>query len=240
MGDGAEPGINAGEYVVVEVSDTGHGMTEEVAARIFEPFFTTKASGVGTGLGLSMVFGFAAQSGGGVRVRTNPGEGTTFELYFPRVLESVDLPSAVDDAQREPRITGQTVLAVENETALLRIVERELSELGYRVQTATDGASAAAMLERERFDVLFSDVVMPGPIDGFALAEMVLERWPATRVVLTSGFLGTGNDDYDRRWKRMEGSVTLLRKPYRRNDLAAAIREPGATAAPETNTGSRL
>jgi CheY-like chemotaxis protein len=212
-----------GDYVVVEVSDTGAGMSEEVIAKIFEPFFTTKPSGLGTGLGLSMVFGFVAQSGGFVRVRSAPKSGATFSLYFPRATESVRQRTLPAELAVTHSARGETVLAVEDEVALLRVVERELIELGFRVRTAADGEAALAILEREEIDILLSDVVMPGAVDGFALAETVRGRWPAIRIVLTSGYLGTGNDLYDRRWKRMENFVSLLRKPYRRRELAAAL-----------------
>jgi PAS domain S-box-containing protein len=221
---GAERDLPAGDYVVVEVSDSGVGMPEEVLHRIFEPFFTTKAVGLGTGLGLSMVFGFAAQSGGAVRVASAPGAGATFTLFFPRALGRTDAPAAPAVPRAARPAEGETVLAVEDDGALLRVVERELHELGYTVRSAGDGEAATAILERERVDILFSDVVMPGPVDGLALAEIVGQRWPDTRIVLTSGYLGGRHGEADGRWSGLPPSVALLRKPYRRDELAAALR----------------
>ncbi len=130
-----------------------------------------------------MVFGFVAQSGGVVRVRTAPGEGATFSLYFPRALERMETPAVAVTPLPGDDAAGETVLAVEDDEGLLRVVERELRELGYDVLTASDGDAALAVLERELVDIVFSDVAMTGGVDGVALAELVRARWPATRVV---------------------------------------------------------
>jgi PAS domain S-box-containing protein len=223
----AKADLPAGDYVVLEARDTGVGMSEDVLHRIFEPFFTTKGVGLGTGLGLSMVFGFAAQSGGAARVASAPGKGATFALYFPRAFDCVPAAAAPAVPRATVPVAGETVLAVEDDGALLRVVERELRELGYDVLTAVDGTSALAVLERERIDILFSDVVMPGPIDGLQLAEAVRDRWPSTRIVLSSGYLGGRHGEGDGRWSSMPPSVALLRKPYRREELATALRGEG-------------
>jgi PAS domain S-box-containing protein len=210
--------VTPGDYVAVEVTDSGTGMAPEIAGRIFEPFFTTKEPGKGTGLGLSMVFGFIKQSGGHIAVYSEAGVGTTFRLYLPRAAsETASRPETVERASPS-RGRGETVLAVEDNERLRRLVMRQLQGLGYRPIVGADAAEALSLLERERVDVLFSDIVMPGPLDGFGLAQQVRERWPSVKVVLTSGFPGTqlGQPDV---------GLRILTKPYRAEDLGAALRE---------------
>jgi PAS domain S-box-containing protein len=213
--------VAPGGYAAIEVTDTGAGMPPEVVERIFEPFYTTKASGRGTGLGLSMVFGFLKQSGGHISVYSEPGVGTTFRLYFPHA----DVPA--DQAAKRPEAaartgSGETVLAVEDNPALRRTVLRQLRQLGYRPLEADGPAAALAVLEREKVDLLFTDVVMPGGMDGIALAKQVMERWPGLRVILTSGFPGSKVED---QLGALPDSVRLLSKPYRNSDLARLLRE---------------
>jgi signal transduction histidine kinase len=211
--------VTPGDYVMIEVSDTGIGMTPEVAAQIFDPFFTTKARGEGTGLGLSMVFGFIKQSGGHINVYSEPDAGSTFRLYLPRDLHAADAelqPAATSGAAAG----GEVVLVVEDNPALRRVVVLQLTTLGYGVRETQDAAAALALLESgERVDVVFADVVMPGKLDGYDLALTVMQRWPATKVVLTSGFPGS-NGRHER-----AASVPLLTKPYRRDDLARILRQ---------------
>jgi len=164
-------------------------MAPEIVQHIFEPFFTTKEPGKGTGLGLSTVFGFIKQSGGHINVYSEPGVGTTFRLYLPRAAsETAEAP------QPQPTLplrgAGERVLAVEDNPRLLQVVVRQLSQLGYRPIEADGPAAALAILEREQIDLLFTDVVMPGPLDGIALAREVTERWPTVKVLLTSGYAG--------------------------------------------------
>jgi len=210
-----------GDYIMIVVSDTGTGMAPEVMSRIFEPFYTTKERGKGTGLGLSMVFGFMKQSGGHINVYSEVGVGTTFRLYLPRA--AADEEVAETGAPEPPeRGGGETVLAVEDDAALRRVVVRQLKEVGYRVIEAENGAQALDALETERADLLFSDVVMPGTIDGFELARRVMTRWPHMKVVLTSGFPETkinGN------LGDLAASARLLSKPYRKDELARLLRE---------------
>jgi signal transduction histidine kinase len=211
--------VTAGDYVMIEVSDTGTGMPPEIMAQIFDPFFTTKGRGEGTGLGLSMVFGFMKQSGGHINVYSEPGVGTTFRLYLPRdahAAEPVERPAAAT------RTTGggETILVVEDNPALRRMVALQLTTLGYQVREAENAAAALAMLEsREPIDLLFADVVMPGKLDGYDLARTVRDRWPSCKIVLTSGFpgLNPGRD--------ATPDVPLLTKPYRRDDLARTLRD---------------
>jgi PAS domain S-box-containing protein len=221
-GDGAPP---PGDYVAIDVTDTGTGMPADVLERIFEPFFTTKAVGLGTGLGLSMVFGFAAQSGGCVRVRSAPGAGTTFTLLFPRSHASVSKHTAVEDETAETHAPDhEAVLAVDDDPAVLRVLRRELEALGYEVVTAVNADEALAVLEREDIDAMVTDVVMPGGIDGIDLVEIVRERKPDVRIVLASGFVATRPDEAEARFGRLPRDVAFLRKPYRRAELAAALR----------------
>jgi signal transduction histidine kinase/ActR/RegA family two-component response regulator len=212
--------VAPGDYAMVEVSDTGSGMLPDVMSRIFEPFFTTKQHGKGTGLGLSMVFGFMKQSGGHINVYSEPGVGTTFRLYLPRAAAATGAADA-----RAPIVAamaqGETVLAVEDNVALRRVVTRQLRDLGYRVLEADSAAAALTLLGREKVDLLFTDVIMAGEIDGYALAHQVKVRWPQVKVVLTSGFPQTKlNGDGD--WR---DEFQLLSKPYRREDLAQALRD---------------
>ncbi len=210
--------ITPGDYAVIEVQDGGRGIPAEIIDRIFEPFFTTKTRDDGTGLGLSMVFGFMKQSGGHVAVASEIGSGTLFTLYLPRVE---DVPAYVEPGEPESGLVGrgQIILAVEDQLALRRTLSRQLIRLGYRLVTAGNAAEALQILETQPVDLLFSDVVMPGGIDGFELAHRVRERWPAVKIVLTSGFPETGSD---RRLPSLE--IPLLGKPYRIADLAALLR----------------
>ncbi len=222
------PEVAVGDYAVIEVSDTGAGMTPDVQARIFEPFYTTKELGKGTGLGLSMVFGFIKQSGGHVSVYSEPGIGTTFRLYLPRATDEAE--DAEPAAKTEtPLAGGETVLVVEDNAALRRVAVRQLTDLGYRVIEVASASDALAELGREKIDLLFSDIVMPGKFDGHALARHVAEFWPSVKVVLTSGFTET---NVTGTFGALAPTVRLLSKPYRRDDLAHAVRDALGTRAP--------
>ncbi len=214
--------VTPGDYVRIEVSDTGTGMAPAILARIFEPFFTTKEVGKGTGLGLAMVFGFMKQSGGHVNVYSEPGAGSTFRLYLPRAAAAAAVDAPEPDTAPARRAAGETVLAVEDNAALRRLVVRQLAELGYRVIPAQNATEALALLEHETVDLLFTDVVMPGDMDGFGLARHVLAHWPKIRVVLTSGFPETRIDG---KLGVLTASTRLLSKPYRRTELARALRD---------------
>jgi CheY-like chemotaxis protein len=210
-----------GAYVMLEVSDTGSGMTQEIINRIFEPFFSTKDRDKGTGLGLSMVFGFIKQSGGHISVYSEPGIGTTFRLFLPRMTEEV---TTVEESSAVPLVhgRGETVLVVEDNAALRRVVMRQLGELGYRVRDAENAAEGLQVMEKESIDLLLTDVVMPGGTDGRELARRARQRWPSLKVVFTSGFSEA----------RLNGNASpplsctpLLNKPYRKEELASAARE---------------
>ena len=213
--------VTPGDYAMLEVSDTGAGMSPETMSHIFEPFFTTKVRDKGTGLGLSMVFGYVKQSGGHINVYSEVGVGTTFRLYLPRAGEGVEGRSR-STIEEIPAGRGETILAVEDNAGLRRIAVRQLRDLGYRVLGADNVAAALALLAQEKVDLLFTDIVMPGETNGFDLARIALGRWPDMRVVLTSGFpeakingtLGSA-----------AAAARLLSKPYRKEDLARTLRE---------------
>ncbi|RZL11920.1 MAG: response regulator, partial [Rubrivivax sp.] len=179
--------LQPGQYVMVAVSDTGTGIAPEIMDRVFEPFFSTKPEGKGTGLGLSMVYGFVKQSGGHVKVYSEAGEGTTIKLYLPRVLESEDV---LADPAGQPATGGtETVLVVEDDEDVRETAVAILAELGYRVLKARDALSALSVIDSGMpVDVLFTDVVMPGPLRSPELARKARERLPHVAVLFTSGY----------------------------------------------------
>jgi len=209
----------AGDFVMVAVTDTGVGMDEATRARVFEPFFTTKEVGKGSGLGLSMVYGFVTQSKGRITIESEPGRGASVKLYLPRAREA-RREEAVASAQ--PAATGrERILLVEDDDLLRVQVGGELRNLGYRVVSARSGAEALQMLrEGERFDLLFTDVVMAG-MSGAQLAAEAQKVAPKMPVLYTSGHPETMMNDEG----YLAPGVTLLRKPYRRRELAAKLRE---------------
>jgi signal transduction histidine kinase/DNA-binding response OmpR family regulator len=210
--------LESGNYIAIEITDTGEGIPPEIIGRIFDPFFTTKEQGKGTGLGLSMVFGFVKQSGGHINVYSEPGIGTTFRLYLPQA--SAEGAAVEKSAVCEtPPCGGETVLVVEDNAALRRISVRLVQSLGYKIIEAENADAALAAFEREQIDLLFTDVVMPGQLNGFELAREATARRPPLKVLLTSGFPDTKLNS------SLEGSkIRLLCKPYRVVDLADAIR----------------
>jgi PAS domain S-box-containing protein len=212
------PELAPGNYTLIEVSDTGTGIAPEALNHIFEPFFTTKEQGKGTGLGLSMVFGFAKQSAGHINVYSELGHGTTFRLYLPRATTAADAPEIAVVSDRGGH---ETILAVEDNEGLRRVVVRQLNDLGYRVLEAEDGNAASKILESEPVDLLFTDIMMPGGMSGYDLALRATSRWPVLKVLLTSGFPETKHNSHDGPVVNMQ----LLTKPYRKNDLALALRK---------------
>jgi CheY-like chemotaxis protein len=209
----------AGDYVAIEVSDTGTGMPPRILDRIFDPFFSTKEVGQGTGLGLSMVFGFVKQSGGSVEVRSAEGRGTTFRIYLPKADASVLQPSAQDD----PPVQGghETILCVEDDRKVRDYVTIQLGSLGYQVIAAANADEAIAIInDGAAFDLLFTDVVMPGSMNGRQLAETVMAGRPSLRVLFTSGY----TDGALPLQGRVGHGIPLLTKPYRRAELARMLR----------------
>jgi len=216
------PDVPPGQYAMVRVRDSGHGMSAETVARVFEPFFTTKEVGRGTGLGLSMVYGFVKQSGGHVLLDSAPGAGTTITMLFPR--SSAPLPSS--RPPEEPRrglyqvLEDTTVLVAEDNDDVRAYTVETLRQLGYRVLEAHDGASAMRLLERTdvTVDLLFSDIVMPG-MSGWELAKRALQHKPALHVLFTSGY----PRDIDASGT-VGRNIAILPKPFTRSDLAGSIR----------------
>jgi CheY-like chemotaxis protein len=213
--------VAPGSYAEIAVSDTGTGMTPDIASQIFEPFFTTKEEGKGSGLGLSMVFGFVKQSGGHIAVESALGEGTVVRLYLPAADH--DLP-AEPRTKRAPAFVGgsETILVVEDNERMRGVVVRQLAGLGYRVIAVEEAGAALDLLAHEpSVDLLFSDIVMPGAMDGSELVRAVADRYAGIRILLTSGFSETrlAHDD------AMLPGPRLLSKPYRLEELARTIRE---------------
>ncbi|MCD6732608.1 MAG: PAS domain S-box protein [Burkholderiaceae bacterium] len=213
-------GLAPGRYLLVSVADSGAGMSDEVLARAFEPFFTTKENGKGSGLGLSLVYGFAKQSGGHVQATSTPGIGTTVNLYLP-VDPGDALPRADFEADVPCHGGSETILVVEDDEEVREIATAFLRKLGYRVLEATGAQGALALLDREPgIDLLFSDVVLRGGISGPALAREALARRPKLRVAFASGYARSALP-----WRAELGrGVELLSKPYRIDQLARTLR----------------
>ncbi|WP_349368990.1 PAS domain S-box protein [Salinarimonas sp.] len=210
------------ERVAVSLSDTGSGIAHDALERIFEPFFTTKEVGKGTGLGLSQVFGFAKQSGGDVAVESEPGRGTTFTLYLPRVAAGPQDAAAPRPESRLVDGAGRRVLVVEDNAEIGAFAVQILDDLGYATTRAGSGEEALQRLEEapERFDAVFSDVVMPG-MSGVELGRTVRRRWPGLPVILTSGYSDVLAEEG-------AGGFELVRKPYGAEDLSRALGGPFA------------
>ncbi|MCX7382453.1 MAG: PAS domain S-box protein [Alphaproteobacteria bacterium] len=211
------PDVPAGEYVMIEVADTGTGIAPDVLPRVFEPFFTTKAAGAGTGLGLAMAFGFARQSDGFVRVTSALGEGTTFQLLLPRALGG-DAHAATVEMTFTPARGSETVLVVEDNAELRAIVVRHLTELGYRVLEAEAAAPAIGLLERAPVDLLMTDMMLPGGINGLELARQARELVPGLPILLASSHADAMQEE--------DGGAPFptLAKPFRASELARAVR----------------
>jgi len=227
----ANPEVKPGNYVVISVTDDGSGMPPDVLKRVFEPFFTTKEVGKGTGLGLSMVYGFCKQSGGSCTIYSDVGLGTTVRLYLPAdPLEAAkDGPALARDNEPAQIVStdGKVVLLVEDDPFVRIYGVTSLQSLGYQVIAAVDGRDGLAKLGQEgRIDILFSDIVMPGGMNGRELAEMARTVRPGIKVLLTSGYAietlaGRG---------KLPDDVMLLSKPYRKADLARALQQALAMA----------
>ncbi|NNE33855.1 MAG: response regulator, partial [Rhodothermales bacterium] len=216
----AQAEVEPGDYVLVSVADTGTGIPKNVIEQVFEPFFTTKDPGRGTGLGLSMVYGFVKQSSGHVTVYSEEGKGTTFKLYLPRSDEPVR-HSEKSDHQVQPSSHGETVLVVEDDPDVRTLSVALLRSLGYEIVEAADGESAIKALDSApNVNLLFTDVVLPGGMSGPELAEKIRQRWPGIPVLFTSGY--TELVDFDQSLLNQDSE--LLRKPFRKADLATKVR----------------
>ena len=211
--------VSPGQYVLLAVNDTGSGMTPEVAAQAFEPFFTTKPFGAGTGLGLSMVYGFVKQSGGHAKIYSELGHGTTVRLYLPR---SADAEDALTPPAAGPLSGGtETILVVKDDATVRAATVEMLAALGYRLLEAPDADRAALIIDSGRpIDLLFTDVVMPGALRSPELARRARARWPGIAVLYTSGY--TQNAIVH--GGRLDAGVELLPKPYTVFALASRVR----------------
>lgn len=211
--------VAAGQYVMLALTDTGSGMAPEIVAKVFDPFFTTKPVGKGTGLGLSMVHGFVKQSGGHVKIYSEMGEGTSVKLYFPRSHQQED---AIAVTEQGPVVGGtETILVAEDDENVRETVVAMLTDLGYRVLKAKDASAALNIIESGvPIDLLFTDVVMPGPLKAADMARQAKERMPELGVLFTSGY--TENSIVH--GGRLDVGVELLSKPYSREAMARKIR----------------
>ena len=214
------PEANLGDYIMISVSDTGAGISAAIRDKVFEPFFTTKELGKGTGLGLSMVYGFVKQSGGHITIDSEEGCGTTISLYLPRSIHEAALPNVT--AASEPQRGSGTILVVEDDALVRNYAVAQLKSLGYHTITAANGPDALALLDQDvAFDALFTDVIMPGGMNGRELADAITRRRPGVPVLYTSGYPEAAimHDG------RLDPGVALLNKPYRQADLAHLMRE---------------
>ncbi|MDZ7668164.1 MAG: PAS domain S-box protein [Gammaproteobacteria bacterium] len=219
--------IVAGDYVTIAVSDNGSGMPPEVMAHVFEPFFTTKDTGEGSGLGLSMVYGFVKQSAGHVRIDSQPGQGSTITLYLPRAQAAGE--QAARRRESASVVGGsERILLVEDDDIVRTFARRQLEELGYAVVSVANGRQALAELESGTpFDLLFTDVVMPGGMNGRELAEQALRLRPGLAVLYTSGYAEDALLRHGAVARGPDGDVAalMLSKPYRRVELSAKVRQ---------------
>ena len=217
--DSLPPDVAAGSWVMIEVADNGAGMTPQVMARVFEPFFTTKPPGQGTGLGLSMAYGFVKQSGGEIVLSSVLGEGTSVRIYLPRT----DVEPIIQEVPVATRLEGgpETILVVEDEENVRKSTCSSLSILGYQVLQASSAAGALEIINSgQDIDLVFTDVIMPGPVSSLQLGEAVRTRLPHARILYTSGY-AEGVLTHE---GRLDANVNLLPKPYDLNALSARIR----------------
>jgi two-component system, cell cycle sensor histidine kinase and response regulator CckA len=218
-------GVTPGEYVLIEIEDTGHGMTPEILAKVFEPFFSTKEVGKGTGLGLSTVYGIVKQTGGYIFAESAPGKGTAFRLYLPRHIpeaaEPAPGPRPKPERPRDLTGTGR-VLLVEDEDSVRNFAVRALKRQGYEVLEAATGVEAMEVVEREegRIDIVVSDVVMP-EMDGPTLLKQLRLRDPELKVIFVSGY----PDDAFRKSLDPDQQFAFLPKPFTLPQLAAKVKE---------------
>jgi CheY-like chemotaxis protein len=219
----ANEDVRPGQYVLVAVSDTGTGMAKDVMERAFEPFFTTKEVGQGTGLGLSQVYGFVKQSGGHVKIYTEPGEGTTVKLYLPRLAGAEAESDVIAEAAPLPAsVPGETVLVVEDDPDVRAYGADILRGLGYRVIEAPSGPAALRVVEEEpELRLLFTDVGLPGGYNGRQLADEARRRRPDLKVLFTTGYARNAIVHQG----RLDPGVALIAKPFTAASLGAKVRQ---------------
>jgi CheY-like chemotaxis protein len=212
--------VKPGHYVLIAVSDTGAGIPARLLDRVFDPFFTSKGPGKGTGLGLSMVYGFIKQSAGHIKIYSEEGHGTTIKMYLPPGTTAS--ASSESDAPASPEGGHETILVVEDDRLVRAYVLAQLHSLGYVTQQAANAAEALAIVAAGTpFDLLFTDVIMPGGMNGKQLADAILKNRPDLKVVYTSGYTENAIIHHG----RLDSGVLLLAKPYRKSDLARIIRK---------------
>jgi CheY-like chemotaxis protein len=218
----AERELPAGQYVSICVSDTGHGMSASVIAKAFEPFFTTKPIGEGTGLGLSMIYGFVKQSGGQVRIYSELGEGAMVCLYLPRYLGDLNLSEEPDDAGEAPRAqANETVLVVDDEPTVRMLASEVLAELGYTPIEAEDGATGLAVLNSDRrIDLLITDVGLPGGMNGRQVADAARVLRPDLKVLFITGYAENAVLSHG----HLDPGMQILTKPFSMDELAHRIK----------------
>ncbi len=214
--------VQPGDYIVIGVTDTGEGISPEIRARVFEPFFTTKDVGKGSGLGLSMVYGFVKQSGGHITFYSEPGLGTTVRLYLPAEPGQTATGGGPRQPDRQKLPSGEeTILVVEDDSFVRAHATLSLGSLGYQVLTAEDGASGLQLLrDNPGVDLVFTDIVMPGNMSGWQMAEAIKAEWPHIPVLFTSGYA----QEAVARYSQIEDPITFINKPYRKIQLAKQIR----------------
>ena len=214
--------LQPGDYVMIAVSDSGTGMPAAVRARAFEPFFTTKDVGAGSGLGLSMVFGFARQSGGQVLIDSENDEGTTVRIYLPRMVETASVESTEGEIEQDRPTGNETILVVEDEADVLAYLVRALNRLGYNVLQAMDGPEALdVMASSGAIDLLLTDVILPREMNGRDVANAFRKQFPAAAVLYSSGYTREVLDSRG----QLDEDVALLSKPFRPRALARRVRE---------------
>jgi CheY-like chemotaxis protein/anti-sigma regulatory factor (Ser/Thr protein kinase) len=215
--------IKAGQYVMLSVSDTGTGIPADKIDKIFEPFFTTKPAGQGTGLGLAMIHGFVKQSGGHIRIYSEQGQGTTVKIYLPR-MQTAELPSPETTERKRhlpQAVAGETVLLVEDDEGVREYAVGILQDAGYNVVPVGDGQTALRVLsEPERVDVLFTDVVLGGELNGRQVAEEAKKIRPSLPVLFTTGYTRNAIVHHG----RLDAGVNLLNKPYTSHELTDSVR----------------
>ena len=199
---------------MLSVTDTGTGMTQDVISKVFEPFFTTKPLGQGTGLGLSMVYGFVKQSGGHVTIDSEPGHGSTVKVYLPRFIRPETQPAEAERTARHQRIraaSGETILVVEDDEEVRRASVEALREIGYQVLEAGDAMEGVRLIvDRGGIDLLFTDIGLPGGVNGRALADAARSAQPGLRVLFTTGYTRSANLH-----RRRAGSTACISSPSR-------------------------
>ena len=229
---GARASASGGPWIGIEVADTGMGIPSAAQERIFEPFFTTKDVGKGSGLGLSQVYGFVQQSGGQITVTSKPGEGASFHLFLKLSERDLHVAPAIQDGEALAPARGR-LLVVEDDPQVLAVTVAVLTELGYEAVTAPNAQVAMERLETgEPFDLLFSDVVMPGGCNGVELAKRAREMRPGLKVLLSSGYVGEAVS-------RAAESFELIDKPYERSTLAQRLAQMLAADSSDGGGGGR-